>query len=143
MRKVPHSFEVHSNESACRKKVCLGLEQVECSIQRGSIWGHMPWTYEELDSVVRVSPILVLFGCNVQAPHYIYKFYEEVSMGGNPTVWNVLGTLFLFERVGASRLGGWCSMRTGGRPGYWIFAVLICWIYDFMDLSDWTHMSYV
>ena len=23
-----HSFEVHSNESACRKKVCLGLEQV-------------------------------------------------------------------------------------------------------------------
>ena len=28
MRKVPHSFEVHSNESACRKKVRLGLEQV-------------------------------------------------------------------------------------------------------------------
>ena len=23
-----HSFELHSNESACRKKVCLGLEQV-------------------------------------------------------------------------------------------------------------------
>ena len=23
-----HSFEVHSNESACRKKVHLGLEQV-------------------------------------------------------------------------------------------------------------------
>ena len=23
-----HSFEVHSNESACRKKVRLGLEQV-------------------------------------------------------------------------------------------------------------------
>ena len=23
-----HSFEVHSNESACRKKVCLGMEQV-------------------------------------------------------------------------------------------------------------------
>ena len=22
-----HSFEVHSNESECRKKVCLGLEQ--------------------------------------------------------------------------------------------------------------------
>ena len=28
MRKAPHSFEVHSNESACRKKVRLGLEQV-------------------------------------------------------------------------------------------------------------------
>ena len=28
LRKVPHSFEVHSNESACRKKVRLGLEQV-------------------------------------------------------------------------------------------------------------------
>ena len=26
--KVMHSFEVHSNESACRKKVRLGLEQV-------------------------------------------------------------------------------------------------------------------
>ena len=25
-----HSFEVHSNESACRKKVRLGLEQVLC-----------------------------------------------------------------------------------------------------------------
>ena len=28
MRKVIHSFEVHSNESACRKKVRLGLDQV-------------------------------------------------------------------------------------------------------------------
>ena len=28
MRKVIHSFEVRSNESACRKKVRLGLEQV-------------------------------------------------------------------------------------------------------------------
>ena len=27
-----HSFEVHSNESACRKKVPLGLEQVSCFI---------------------------------------------------------------------------------------------------------------
>ena len=26
--KVTHSFEVHSNESACRKEVRLGLEQV-------------------------------------------------------------------------------------------------------------------
>ena len=28
MRKVTHSFEVHSNESACRKNWRLGLEQV-------------------------------------------------------------------------------------------------------------------
>ena len=28
LRKVMHSFEVHSNESACRKKVRLWLEQV-------------------------------------------------------------------------------------------------------------------
>ena len=28
MRRVTQSFEVHSNESACRKKVRLGLEQV-------------------------------------------------------------------------------------------------------------------
>ena len=27
-----HSFEVHSNESASRKKVCLGLEQVERAV---------------------------------------------------------------------------------------------------------------
>ena len=32
MRKVIHSFEVFSNESACRKKVRLGLEQVFCRI---------------------------------------------------------------------------------------------------------------
>ena len=25
-----HSFEVHSNESACRKSGCLGLEHVQC-----------------------------------------------------------------------------------------------------------------
>ena len=24
-----HSFEVHSNESACRKNGCLGMEQVQ------------------------------------------------------------------------------------------------------------------
>ena len=29
LRKVMHSFEVHSNESACRKKVRIGLEQVK------------------------------------------------------------------------------------------------------------------
>ena len=28
LRKVPHRFEVHSNESACRKSGRLGLEQV-------------------------------------------------------------------------------------------------------------------
>ena len=29
LRTVPHSFEVHSNESACRKSGRLGLEQVD------------------------------------------------------------------------------------------------------------------
>ena len=28
-----HSFEVHSNESACRKSGCLGLEQVKCNAE--------------------------------------------------------------------------------------------------------------
>ena len=32
MRKVTHSFEVHSNESACRKSERLGLEQVTYSM---------------------------------------------------------------------------------------------------------------
>ena len=27
-----HSFEVHSNESTCRKNVRLGLEQVRCDM---------------------------------------------------------------------------------------------------------------
>ena len=31
--KVTHSFEVHSNESACRKMVRLGLEQVKDSMR--------------------------------------------------------------------------------------------------------------
>ena len=31
-----HSFEVHSNESACRKKVRLGMEQVKDGVtERG------------------------------------------------------------------------------------------------------------
>ena len=37
MIKVPHSFEVHSNESACRKKVRLGLEQVTYSTGLGGL----------------------------------------------------------------------------------------------------------
>ena len=32
-----HSFEVHSNESACRKKVRLGMEQVMRILQKGDI----------------------------------------------------------------------------------------------------------
>ena len=31
MKKLTHSFEVHWNESSCRKKVRLGLEQVICA----------------------------------------------------------------------------------------------------------------
>ena len=31
LRKVTLSFEVHSNESACRKSGRLGMEQVYCS----------------------------------------------------------------------------------------------------------------
>ena len=30
-----HSFEVHSNESACRKSGRLGLEQALCTVHRG------------------------------------------------------------------------------------------------------------
>ena len=30
-----YSFEVHSNESACRKSGCLGLEQVICEFEKG------------------------------------------------------------------------------------------------------------
>ena len=31
------SFEVHSNESACRKSGCIGLEQVTCRCFAGVI----------------------------------------------------------------------------------------------------------
>ena len=53
-----------------------------------------------------------------------------------------LGTLFLFGRVEASRWGGWCSVRTGGRPGAWILEVMIWRSHVFTDLSYWPHMYY-
>ena len=51
MRKVLHSFEVHSNESACRKSGRLGVEQVSCDInviQKVPIhfvWLHSKWIW--------------------------------------------------------------------------------------------------
>ena len=48
MRKVPHSFEVHSNESACRKSGRLGLEQVieqphpAVVLYRDELMDHIP-----------------------------------------------------------------------------------------------------
>ena len=39
--KVPHSFEVHSNESACRKSGRLGLEQVEYGYRDWNLLGGL------------------------------------------------------------------------------------------------------
>ena len=49
---------------------------------------------EELDDVVWVALRLVLVCCVVQDPNDTYKFYEEVLMGGNPTVWNICKRFF-------------------------------------------------
>ena len=75
--------------------------QNECITQRGWIWGHMTWKYEELDDVVWITPKLVLVGCNIQEPYATYQCYEEVPMGGNPTVCN------LFSWESGSFKGGW------------------------------------
>ena len=55
LRKVTHSFEVHSNESACRKSGRLGLEQVnreEKDMDQSEyipiVKGIMPWFSEDI-----------------------------------------------------------------------------------------------
>ena len=80
--------------------------------------------HEEMDDVVLVSPRLVLVGCDVQYLHATFQCYEEVPMGGNPTVWKIVET-FLVGIMEASMVGEICSLSTGGRPGAWILAVLI------------------
>ena len=46
-----HSFDVHSNESACRKKVCLGLEKSSCRTRESSIETTLNTVYiSEIDS---------------------------------------------------------------------------------------------
>ena len=50
---------------------------------------------------------------------------------------------FLVRRVGASGVGGWCSMRKGVRPGACILLFLIRWMHAAMNLLDWTHVYMV
>ena len=50
---------------------------------------------------------------------------------------------FLSRQVEASRVGGWCSVRKGGRPGEWILLFLIQWSHATMDFSYWTHVDMV
>ena len=66
-----------------------------CSIQRGNIWVHSTYIHKALDGVHWVTPILVLVFCGVQDPHSTCQCYEEVPMGGNPTVCNFWSALFL------------------------------------------------
>ena len=46
---------------------------------------------------MRVSPRLVLVGCNVQDPHTTYQCYEEFPMGGNKNVCNFCRIVLLGE----------------------------------------------
>ena len=56
---------------------------------------------------------------------------------------NVGGTRFLVGQVEASRVGGWCSTRKGGRPGALIILVLMQWSHVYMDLSYCPHLDMV
>ena len=52
------------------------------------------------------------------------------------------GQDFLFVRVEVSRVGGWCSMRKGRRPGSWIFFstdVVDPCSYEFLILASRGH----
>ena len=59
----------------------------------------------------------------------------------NTIVCNFLGNFFVGQ-VEDSRVGGWCSLVTGGRTSAWIILFLMFWIYVDMDFSDWSHMSH-
>ena len=59
-----------------------------CSSQRGRIWVYWTYMHEYLYGVVWVAQRLVLVCSDVQDPHATYQWYEEFSMGWNPTVCN-------------------------------------------------------
>ena len=46
-------------------------------------------------------------------------------------------------KVESYRVVGRCRVRKGGRPGSWIFTVLMQWSHADMDLSDWSHMVWL
>ena len=52
MIKVTHSFEVHSNDSACRKSGRLGLEQIICYMQVDTNWY---WNQQSKHHVITVT----------------------------------------------------------------------------------------
>ena len=50
---------------------------------------------------------------------------------------------FLVRKMKASRVGGWCIVRKGGRPGAWILLVLMRWSHADTAFSDWLHVDMV
>ena len=62
-----HSFEVHSNESTCRKKVRLGLEQVICAVNWVTIPGILRYFRIMEKDVMRASVLT----------NYCLHFFEK------------------------------------------------------------------
>ena len=50
---------------------------------------------------------------------------------------------FLVGRVEDSKVGEWCIMMNGRRPGDWVLLSLIQWIHAAMDFSYWPHVDMV
>ena len=99
-----------------------------CSIKRGRILFYKTWTHEEWYCIVWVAPRLVCVCWNIKYQNDTYQCYEKGLMGGN---WSWVKILeeqdFLLGRVETSRVGGWCRVKKGGRPGTRILSVLMLW----------------
>ena len=50
---------------------------------------------------------------------------------------------FLVGQVEDSRVGGWCSVKNGGRPGAWTLLVPNQWIHADMAILDWSPVDMV
>ena len=99
-----HSFEVHSNESACRKKFCLGLEQVviitsACLKIRHTLWRRKSETI--IYKIIHNSPPL--------GP-YLPKIYQALLEYQKNLFTDLVGQNFYTQEV----LYGASSSTNGG-----------------------------
>ena len=105
---------------------------------------YRTYNHKEMDGVVWVAPRLVLVCLNVKYLHATCQCYEEVLMGGNPTMCSFCRILFLLGKCKVQGwVGGWCSVRKGWIPGACICLLLIQWIHAAMYLSYWPHVDMV
>ena len=75
-----HSFEVHSNESACRKKVRFGLEQVSVGIHNTSKHTHRGGYIQRVDVVNNADNLILPCISMVFLPGFCFKHQNLITV---------------------------------------------------------------